>query len=160
MPNQDFPSDWCLTIEDLVAQQLAGLRGTITEQERLLAVEYERSLLQESTRFPKSGDIYFCTKDCELELQIYFAAPVSKYGSVIFPSGYEVCVVNMDDDDEYPLWCSAYPTDQSLEAVFVPVEYRNSKLPCYDGFALIISTALLNTNFQLIGYDKSFDKNR
>lgn len=157
MPKRKFPANWSLTIDDLVAQQFAGLRGTITEQQRIWAVEYERSLLPESTQFPKSGDIYLCTKDCELELQVYFAAPFSEYGKIILPNQHSLIVVNMDDDDEYPLWCSAYPTDESLETVFVTAEYLNSKRPRYNGFTLIISTALLNTNFQLIGHDESFD---
>lgn len=158
MPKQNFPAEWSLTIDDLVAQQLAGTRTTITEQQRLWAIEYERSLLPTSTRFPKSGDIYLCTKDCELQLQVYFAAPVSKYGSVIFPHQHSLTVVNMDEDDE-PVWVFAHPTDKSLEEVFVPAEYLNSAYPRYDGFALIINTALLNSHFKLIGHDKSFDKN-
>ena len=114
-------------------------------------------MLPTSTQFPKSGDIYLCTKDCELQLQVYFAAPISKYRKIVFNHHHSLTVVNMDEDDEYPLWCSAYPTDQSLEEVFVPAEYLNSAYPRYNGFALIVSTDLLNTNFQLIGHDKSFE---
>ena len=156
MTKQNFPAEWCLTIDELVAQQLAGLRGTITEEERLLAVAYEHSLLPTSTQFPKSGDIYLCTKDCELQLQVYFAAPVSKYRNIVFPHQHSLTVVNMDEDDE-PVWVFAHPTDANLERDFVPAEYLNSAYPCYDGFALIINTALLNSHFKLIGHDKSFD---
>jgi hypothetical protein len=131
------------------AQLKVRTRSTMSEKEKILSPA--------GTIFPKSGDIYLCVKDCEVVLQIYFAAPYSNNILATLKIGQLVTVFNMNEEDEKPLWVSADPNDPALEEKLVPAEDLKSEKPPYDGFSLLISTAQLNTHFKWIGHDNSFD---
>lgn len=142
------PSDWKLTIEDLLAEMDAGKRKSIGHPEIEWAREYKRSLIPENVRFPKKGDLYESKNDQTVDFMTAWKAPFTGGGEATLFKGERIWV-DTDPSDDKPIGVYALPIEyDKLEKRMVPTKER--KDPCFGGFYFSFDTIDLNENFTLI----------
>ena len=140
------PSDWNLTLDDLIEEMKAGKRRSI--EELRWAREYEQSLILEGIRFPQKGDVYESLKDQTVSYFIGWRGPFTTSGEATLLKGERVWI-NSDATDEKPIGAYALPVErEKLEERMVTREDREN--PKYGGFYFFFKTVVLNENFKLV----------
>jgi hypothetical protein len=147
-PLPPMPPGWNLTYDDLFAEMKAGKRKSLGNPEAAWAIDYEKSLLPESTRFPHKGDLYESLADQEIEYMTAWAAPYTGGGKGQLLKGERIWI-HSDPREEKPLGVYALPVEyEALEARMVPEAERTSEK--YGGFYFYFKTLELESNFRLL----------
>lgn len=146
------PSDWNLTIFELVEEISAGKRP-FNEEELTWARAYDISLIPDGVRIPKLADEYESLIDQEVAYMTGWSAPVTGGGKGMLLKGERVRI-SAEPVDEKPIGVYARPLEyEKLEARMVSKEDRtNSK---YAGFNLLIKTVDLIKDFKLVESEDS-----
>jgi hypothetical protein len=151
-PDGDRPSDWNLTIFELV-EEISNGKRPFKEQELVWARDYDLSLIPEGVRIPKLGDVYESLVDQEVAFMTGWIAPVTGGGKGMLLVG-ERMRISADPVDEKPIGICARPLEyEKLEARMVSKEDRTN--PKYGGFSLLVKTVDLIKNFKLVENEDS-----
>lgn len=148
------PEGWKLTLADLMNEIETGKRESLEPHELDWARDYERSLIPETMRFPRKGDVYEALQDMEVDFMTAWAAPFTGGGKAVMRKGDRV-LVESEPSDPRPIGSYAEAMEyRALEERMVPKSDRNA--PGYGGFYFYFSTVDLNTKFVLVrtGYEK------
>ena len=142
------PVDWNLTTADLMDELTEGKRDSLGSQERIWALDYERSILPTDIRFPKKGDVYESLEDQTVHFLIAYSAPFTGGGEGVLLKGDKIWIHNNVTEDnsmgEY-----AIPVNyKELEMRMVTPDERDSLR--YDGFYFYFKTVDLNEKFKLV----------
>lgn len=145
---KELPEDWNLTIADLMDELKEGKRNSLGSQERIWALEYERSMLPAEIRFPREGDVYESLEDQAVHFFIAYSAPFTGEGEGVLLKGDKIWIHNNVTGDnsmgEY-----AIPVNyKELEYRMVAPDERDSLR--YDGFYFYFKTVDLNEKFKLV----------
>ena len=145
---KERPADWNLTVSDLMDELTQGKRESIDSQERIWALDYERSLLPSDIRFPQQGDVYESLEDQTLPFLIAYSAPFTGEGEGVLLKGDKVWI-HTKETEELPMGAYAIPVHyKELEQRMVAPEERDSFR--YDGFYFYFQTLDLNEKFRLV----------
>jgi hypothetical protein len=143
-----YPSDWNLTVNDLIEQMKAGKRAALSQPELDWAREYERLLIPEDFRFPNDGDVYESLIDQPVEFLVAWHGPFTTGGNGTLMKGERVRI-SSSAEDEKPIGVNALAVEHKrLEERMVPKEDRDD--PKYGGFYFVFKTVELNKNFRLV----------
>lgn len=145
------PSDWRLTIDDLMCEMKEGKRKSIGSPEVDWARDYERSLLSSSTRFPKQGDVYSAIEDMEVSYMTAWRTPFTGGGKATVRKGERFWI---DSAPNSPRPISVYAVAvryDALELEVIPAVERED--PKYNGYYFSFKTEDLNARFNLVGED-------
>ncbi|MFZ5563801.1 MAG: hypothetical protein ACOZBW_07080 [Thermodesulfobacteriota bacterium] len=148
------PEGWNLTLTDLMDEVETGRWGPLKPHELEWARDYERSLIPDTMRFPRKGDVYEALGDMEVDFMTAWAAPFTGGGKALMKKGDRVFVESGPSDPK-PIGSYVTAMDyRTLEERMVPEQDRNA--PGYGGFYFFFSTIDLNTKFALVqtGYEK------
>lgn len=146
-PGGERPSDWNLTIFELVEEVRTGKRPFI-EHEVAWARDYGISLIPDGMRIPKLGDVYESLIDQEVLYMTGWLAPVTSGGKGMLLKGERV-QISADSVDEKPIGVPARPLEyEKVEARMVSKEDRSN--PKYAGFNILVKTVDLNKDFRLV----------
>ncbi len=153
---KSFPSDWKLTVSDLMEELNDGKRKQVGEPELTWAREYERSIIPANYRFPKKGDLYESKLDQTIDYLTAWSAPYTGGGTTTLFKGEQIWV-DSDPFDEKPIGIYAISVDyRELEERIVPLSERTASK--YGGYYFHINTKTINENFELIQTD--FEKEK
>ncbi len=152
---KERPTDWNLTISDLMDELTEGKRDSLDSQERIWALDYERSMLPPDIRFPKKGDVYESLEDQVIHFLIAYSTPFTGDGEGVLLKGDKIWIHSNETEDnsmgEY-----AIPLNyKELEQRMVTPNERDSLR--YDGFYFYFKTIDLNEKFRLV--DTGFSNN-
>jgi hypothetical protein len=146
-PLPPMPSNWNLTISDLMKEMEQGKRKSVGSPELDWAKEYERGLLPDDTRFPKMGDVYSPLHDMTVTYMTAWAAPYTGGGDGLLLQGEKV-VVSSEPVGDRPVGIYLKPLDyDAVEQRMVPELERTDST--YRGFYLMIETIALINDFEL-----------
>jgi len=146
-PPSNRPSDWNLTISELIEEIKTGKRPT-NPQELWWAREYELSLIPDGMRRPRSGDVYESLIDQNVTFLTAWHAPVTLSGEGTLQKGERIWIKD-DPMDEKPIGVSALPVErEEMEKRMVPESDRDD--PKYAGFYFFFKTVELNQKFKLV----------
>ena len=149
------PADWNLTIDDLLTEMKEGKRKSIGQPELDWAREYQISIIPESYRFPRQGDLYESIVDQEVDFLTAWSAPFTGGGRGTLLKGEKIWIP--EETDEKCTGTYADPVDYSrLEQRIVSESDRTAEK--YGGFYFFINTVDLNEKFKLV--DTGFKKER
>ena len=145
---KESPADWSLTLSDLMDELTDGKRDSIDCQERIWALDYERSLLPTDIRFPEKGDVYESLEDQTISFLIAYSAPFTGGGEGVLRKGDKIWIHSATVEDK-SMGEYAIPVHyKELEQRMVTVEERDSFR--YDGFYFHFTTVDLNEKFRLV----------
>ena len=145
---KERPADWNLTVSDLMDELIQGKRESIGSQERIWALDYERSLLPPDIRFPQQGDLYESLEDQTLSFMIAYSAPFTGDGEGVLLKGDKIWI-HTKKTEESPMGVYAIPVNyKELEQRMVSPEERDSFR--YEGFYFYFETIDLNEKFRLV----------
>lgn len=146
--SKEPPGDWNLTVSDLMDELIQGKRDSIGSQERIWALDYERSLLPSDIRFPKKGDVYESLEDQNIHFFIAYSAPFTGEGEGVLLKGDKIWI-HSDLVEDNPMGEYAIPVNyKELERRLVASEQRDSFR--YDGFYFYFTAVDLNEKFRLV----------
>ena len=150
------PSDWRLTIDDLMREMKEGKRKSIGSPEVDWARDYERSLLLSSTRFPKQGDVYSAIEDMEVSYMTAWRAPFTGGGKTTIRRGERFWIDSAPSSQQpISVYAVAMRYD-ALELEVIPAVEREN--PKYNGYYFSFKTEDLNTRFHLV--DENYQKEK
>ena len=150
------PADWTMTLDDLFEQLQAGERDSIGSPEREWALDYQRSLLPEQTRYPRQGDVYESLQTRTVSYITNWNRPYSGDGEGQLLTGDRVWISD-DPGEQQALGSYAHALDYPvLEQRMVAEDIRSSR--SFTGFHFYFSTVELNTRFKLVATDYVPDK--
>ncbi|MEA3455648.1 MAG: hypothetical protein U9R26_03990 [Campylobacterota bacterium] len=150
---KERPDDWSLTVLDLMDELAEGKRDSVDSQERIWALDYERSLLPPDIRFPEKGDVYESLEDQSIPFLIAYSAPFTGGGEGVLLKGDRIWI-HTDEVEDKPMGAYAIPVNyKELEQRMVASQERDSLR--YDGFYFYFQTIDLNVKFRLIETDFS-----
>lgn len=142
-----MPPGWNKTHEDLMAEMKSGKRPSIGRAESDWATQYEQSLLPANIRFPKVGEIYEAVQDTDVQIEIYFSAPLTNSGNGRLFKGERV-KINLISPQDKPIWAFADPIRyRTVEERFVP---RAQREPPYSHFTVVLKTVELHAYFRQV----------
>ncbi len=145
---KEHPNDWNLTVSDLMDELMQGKRKSIDSQERIWALDYERSLLPSDIRFPRQGDVYESIEDQTLSFLIAYSAPFTGEGEGVLFKGDKIWIHTKETEGK-SMGAYAIPVNyKELEQRMVSSEERDSFR--YDGFYFYLQTVDLNEKFRLV----------
>lgn len=149
------PLDWKLTIDDLMSEMKEGKRKGIGQDELDWAREYQISIIPESYRFPRQGDLYESILDQEIDFMTSWSAPFTGSGQGTLLKGERIWIP--EEVEEKSTGAYAVPVDYSiLEQRMIPEMDR--KADKYGGFYFIVRTVDLYEKYKLVETD--FKKER
>ncbi len=147
-PIKERPEEWNLTLTDLMDELTEGKRDFIDSQERIWALDHERSMLPSDIRFPKKGDVYESLEDQSIDFLIAYSAPFTGEGKGVLFKG-DTIWIHSDEIEDKPVGVYAIPVNyKELEERMVTSPERDSFR--YDGFYFYFETVDLNKKFRLI----------
>ena len=147
-PIAPTPAGWNKTTDDLFRELERGERLGVGRPEMDWAIEYERSLIPATMRFPRMGDVYEALAHMSVDYMTAWAAPYTGGGKGVLKRGERV-VVHQKISDPKPIGVYAKAVDYAaLEARMVPPEERTASR--YGGFYFSFTTVDLNTKFRLV----------
>lgn len=147
-PIPPAPVGWNKTTDDLLREAERGERLGVGRPEMDWAIEYERSLIPSTMRFPRKGDVYEASADMTVDYMTAWTGPYTGGGTGILKQGDRVVVAQKVSDPK-PIGVYVKAVDYAeLEARMVPLEER--KAPPYGGFYFSFDTVDLNTKFRLV----------
>jgi hypothetical protein len=136
------PFGWTKTTHDLSPDRLWSV------DELRWAHDYERSLLRDWARFPRTGDIYVALQDIRVRYITHWRQPFTGSGIGTLRKGTRVCVDVFEFNTE-PVSVHAEPVDRALVEKQL-VDPRERATRGYNGFSLSVRTEELNRVFALI----------
>ena len=140
------PPGWNKTIQD-VFDEAKKSGSTVGSPEVDWARDYERSLIQPGTRFPKKDDIYEAIGDVDVSYLTSCSAPLTGGGSGVLKRGEQV-LINYEPLPR-PIAANAKAINYTrVEEDMVPESDRSNKK--YAGFYLVLRTLELSRNFKLV----------
>ncbi len=152
---KERPADWNLTISDLMDELTEGKRDSLGSQERIWALDYERSMLSAEIRFPRKGDVYESLEDQNIHFLIAYSAPFTGEGEGVLLKGDKIWI-HSDKTEDNPMGEYAIPVNyKELEQRMVAPDERDSLR--YDGFYFYFKTIDFNEKFKLV--DTGFSDN-
>ncbi len=146
--NNPMPTGWNKTLADLFEEMRQGKRLIITDQEGAWAREYEKSLLPRQTVFPREGEIWEAIDSCEVEFEVFFAAPNGgPSGTARLPRGERVRIGPHTDSDALLVHFLPLRYQELQDTIVAPRVRAN---PRYSDYALYAKTAYFNQHFRRV----------
>jgi hypothetical protein len=143
-----MPKGWNKTVADLFEEMRQGKRLTATDEEGDWAREYERSLLPARTVFPRDGQIWESVSDCEVDFEVFFAAPGGAPAGTFRLSQGEGVRIGAQTNDEALLVHFLPVRYEDLQTVIVAPHVRAN--PRYSNYALYAKTGYFSEHFRLV----------
>jgi hypothetical protein len=143
-----MPKGWNKTVADLFEEMRQGKRLIATEQEGEWALEYERSLLPPTTIFPRKGQTWEATADCDVDFEAFFTAPGGgPSGKFKLSRGERVAIAKLTNSEALSVHFLPLRYQQ-LESKVVAPHVRSN--PRYSAYAFYAHTGYFNEHFQLV----------
>ena len=143
-----MPKGWNKTVADLFEEMRQGKRLIATDEEGEWALEYERSLLPRRTIFPREGQLWEAVSDCEVDFEVFFAAPGGgPSGTANLPKGERVRIGRQTNSDALLVQFVPLRYEELQDAIVAPHVRAN---PRYSDYALYAKTGYFNEHFRLV----------
>jgi hypothetical protein len=105
-------------------------------------------IMNQTKPFPRGGQIWEVTNECDAQIQYLFSAPITLSGSGRLAAGERVCIVN-ETTDPPPAVVSFLPVRYNeLHDSLVPPDIRDT--PRYKKYMLSLETRFFHEYFRLI----------
>ena len=143
------PQGWNKTVDDLLAELTQGkrLRLSVNEDEFQWAIDHERALLPPTTIFPRKGQVWETTRDCEMRFLAFLNGRVETSGTARLPQGETVRIFG-DDSPKAIHWSFRHLRYDGLHESIVPEDIRRK--PGYNGYLLDVRVGYFNEHFRLV----------
>jgi hypothetical protein len=146
--SEQKPKDWNKTQAELFEEMRQGKRLIATREEMDRALEYERSLLPPGTVFPRPDQIWMVVRDCEVDFEVFFAAPGGgTIGRFTIGLGERVKIGNQTVGETLRVHFLPLRYDELEDAVVAP-KVRSD--PRYCDYAFYANTGYFNEHFRLV----------
>jgi hypothetical protein len=146
-PLPPAPYGWNKTLRDLFEELCLKQRSSIEWPETEWALNYERSLLPEGTRFPRHGDIYEVKQPLATMISVNWHSPVTTESAYTLPAGTRVRVESATHDR--PLAVNTLPVNYKVHEKSALNLWTRLR-PSYGGYHITFSTRQLNELFMLV----------